>query len=301
MASQQLPEGDRPIRSAPDPVDLRFTKHELEDEAERIKDFLRDHIPRTLWRIGVEMELDTAVVGISGGVDSALVAHLAADALGPENVHGLLLPNEVTDPEAVSDAERVAEDLGIAYDVVEIGPIVDAVLGGADATSLAAERPDEFDALLPDVTSVRLRSLLEHVARIGAGGVVVGTSVRSEWLTGHFDPHGDAAVDLQPILHLYKTQVHQLARFVGVPDSIVERPPDPDFRALGTDEENYGVDYETLDAVLALHVDGGLSAGRTADVLGVDRSVVETVRKFHDESREQRSGPPSLEPPTERP
>lgn len=301
MSSEDAVIVDQEVRSAPDPVDLRFSKRELEEEVDRILEFLREEIPRDLFRVGVEMELDTAVVGISGGVDSAVVAHLAAEALGPENVHGFLLPNEVTDEDEMSDAERVAENLGVDYDVVEIGPMVEAVLDGVETTALDARRGAEFEPLLPGVASLRLRSLVQHAARIGAGGVVVGTSNRSEWLTGHFDPHGDAAVDIQPIQHLYKGQVHQLAEYLGVPASIRERPPNPGLRALGTDEENLGVDYATLDAVLALHIDGGLPAGRTAEVLEVSRDVVDQVQKLYRESREQREGAPALEPPTARP
>lgn len=301
MTSTNLASSQPQVRSAPEAVDLRFTETELEEEVDRIVAFLRDQLPTTMRRVGIELELDRAVVGISGGVDSALVAYLAVEALGAENVHGILMPNEVTDEAETSDAERVAKNLGIPHDVVEIQRMVEAVVDGVGQTSTADERGEEFEPLLPDVASVRLRTLVQHLSRIDTGGLVVGTANRSEWLTGHFDKYGDAAVDCQPIMHLYKGQVYQLAEHLGVPDSVLERPANPGFRAMGSDEENLGIDFETLDAVLALHVDGGLSAGRTAEVLDVDREVIDEVRQHYEDSWDLRSWPPAPTPPTERP
>ncbi len=188
--------------------------------------------------------------------------------LGTENIYGLVMPSEVSDDKTISDAERTADELGIDYNIVEIEPLVDAI------TDVAPDRNDAtgdddlremIESLQRTVTSVRTRTLLEQLSAMTTSGVLVGTSNRSEWLTGHFDKHGDAAVDCQPILHLYKQQVRQLADYVDVPDRIVERKASPDVDGLGTDEENLGIDYDTADSILALAVNGPVSSGRTAE------------------------------------
>lgn len=280
------------VRTADEPLDLRFTDAELEAERERILSFIEEHVTGEVERMDVSRELDTAVVGLSGGIDSTLVASLAVEALGTENVYGIVMPSEASGDETMSDAERVASDLGIDYDVVEIQPIVDAI---TDALPDHGETDDPVGRFQRDLTALRTRTLLEYLNAMEMNGVVVGTSNRSEWLTGHFDKYGDAAVDCQPILHLYKGQVRQLSRRVGVPDRIVERKASPEIGAAGTDEENLGADYETIDSVLALTVDGPVSPGRTAELLGVAAETVERIVSLYEQSDMERTFPPSLD------
>ena len=286
------------MKTATEPLDLRFTDDELEAEHERILSFIEDHVVDEIGRMGHTIEYDTAVIGLSGGIDSTLVTYLAVEALGSENVYGLVMPSEASGDETMSDAERIAEELGIDYDTVAIDPVVDAITDAAPDRS--DDERDEFNGMIGllqrTITSVRLRSLLEQLSAMTTSGVLVGASNRSEWLTGHFDKYGDGAVDCQPLLHLYKQQVRQLATHVGVPDRIVERAASPDVDALGTDEENLGVDYDTADSVLALTIEGPVSPGRTAERLGVDEDVVERLLDLYDQSRSERSFAPSLLP-----
>ncbi|WP_423746220.1 NAD(+) synthase (plasmid) [Haladaptatus sp. SPP-AMP-3] len=280
------------VRTADEPLDVRFTDAELDAERERILSVIEEHVAGEVERMDVSRELDTAVVGLSGGVDSTLVAYLAVEALGTENVYGIVMPSEASGDETMSDAERVASDLGIDYDVVEIQPIVDTI---TDALPDHGERDDPVGRFQRDLTALRTRTLLEYLNVMEMNGVVVGTSNRSEWLTGHFDKYGDAAVDCQPILHLYKGQVRQLSRYVGVPDRIVERKASPEIGAAGTDEENLGADYETIDSVLALTVDGPVSPGRTAELLGVAAETVERIVSLYEQSDMERTFLPSLD------
>ncbi len=284
------------VRTADEPLDLRFTDAELEAEHERILSFIDEYVNRDVERMSVTRELDTAIVGLSGGIDSTLVAYLAVEALGTENVYGVVMPSEVSSDETMSDAERVAEDLGIDYDIVEMKPIVDAITG---ALPDHGETEDRIGRFQRDVTALRTRTLLEYLNAMEMNGVVVGTSNRSEWLTGHFDKYGDAAVDCQPILHLYKRQVRQLSAHVGVPDRIVERKASPEIGAAATDEENLGASYDTIDSVLALTIDGPVSPGRTAELVGVEEATVERIVTLYEQSEIERKFAPALSPPTE--
>lgn len=291
---------DEEVFAATDPVDVRFTEAELDAERDRIVEFIRDEVRRDVIIAGTEHEHDTAIVGISGGVDSALVAALAVEALGPDNVYGLLMPSEDTGDDEASDAERLATDLGIEYDIVEMDPILERVHAGFEHTTAAErliekvdERPGVVESTLRFLAQVRLRSTILRLCVPGTEGVVVGTTNRTEWLTGFFDPHGDGAVQCQPIIHLYKRQVRQLARHVGVPESIASRPA-RETETAGNDEETLGIEFDTLDAVLALHIDGDLSVGRTASMLGVETEVVEHVADLYQSTENRRTYPPSL-------
>lgn len=279
------------IQTVAQPLDLRFTDEELEAEHDRILSFIEEHVVREVEHMGRTRDLDTAVIGLSGGIDSTLVAYLAVEALGTENVYGLVMPSEASSNETMSDTEHTAEKLDIDYDIVEVKPLVDAM---TDAAPNRSDKDDDTEPFRRSITSVRTRTLLEQLSAMTTSGVLVGTSNRSEWLTGHFDKHGDAAIDCQPILHLYKQQVRQLAVHVGVPEYIVERKASGEVKAVSTDEENLGVDYDTVDSILALAVNGPISPGRTAKRLAVDEEVVDHVLQLYEQSWFERSFAPSL-------
>ncbi|MFB6217788.1 MAG: NAD+ synthase [Halobacteriaceae archaeon] len=259
------------------PVDLRLSEDELEGARERIVGF----IERTVADAGA----DGAVLGLSGGIDSTLTGHLAVEALGGDGVHGLVLPGAVSRDENMSDAERVAADLGIEYDVVAIDPVVDQLLEGypdaaGDETAVGNAR-------------ARVRGVLNYLVANHENRVVLGTGNRTEALVGYFTKYGDQAVDCNPIGNLYKRQVRQLARHVGVPERIVTKPSTAGLWADQTDEGELGIDYDTLDAVLAVHVEGGVPTGGTARLLDVDRDTVERVRAMYERSAHKRALPPA--------
>ena len=185
----------------------------------------------------------------------------------------------------MSDAERVAELLDIEYDVVEIDPFVDL---------LTELYPDaEGDQLAVGNARARTRGVLNYLVANHESGVVLGTGNRTEALAGYFTKYGDGAVDCHPIGNLYKMQVRQLARELDVPEDLVTKTPTAELWADQTDEEELGVDYDTIDAVLAVHVDGGVPASATAGHLGVPDSVVENVRGLYERSEHKRAMPPS--------
>ncbi|WP_435176653.1 NAD+ synthase [Halorussus sp. AFM4] len=261
--------------------DLRFSESELEARREHIVGFVRDTVDAA--------GADQAVLGLSGGIDSTLTAYLAVEALGEENLRGLVMPGEVSDEENMSDAEWVAQELGIPYDVVEINPIVDRLLDVFPET--------EDDRMAVGNARARTRAVLNYLVANHEGAIVLGTGNRSEALVGYFTKYGDGAVDCHPIGNLYKQQVRQLAAHVGVPDELVEKTPTAGLWAGQTDEEELGIGYDTLDAVLALHVDGPLSVAATArEVEGVTEEEVRRVRGMYERSEHKRRVPPSPAP-----
>ncbi|APW96829.1 NAD(+) synthetase [Halobiforma lacisalsi AJ5] len=260
-------------------IDIRFSESELNRRRDHITAFIADRVDAA--------GADGAVLGLSGGIDSTLTAYLAVEALGPENVHGLVLPARVSGDENMSDAERVATDLEISYDVIEIEPIVD---------SLLSAYPDaEGDHVAVGNARARVRAVLNYLVANHENRLVLGTGNRSEAAVGYFTKYGDGAVDCHPIGNLYKAQVRQLARHVGVPEDLAAKTATAELWADQTDEEELGISYDTLDSILATHVDGPLSVAATARELEVDRETVEQVREMYERSEHKRSVPPAPE------
>jgi NAD+ synthase len=264
-----------------DPLDLRLSDPELAARRDHIQTFIAD----TVEAAGA----NGAVIGLSGGIDSTTVAHLAADVLGPENLHALVLPSAVSSGENMSDAEIVAENLGIGYDLIEINPLVDAVTN--------AYPEAEGDHVAVGNARARLRGVLNYAVANHENRIVLGTGNRTEAMVGYFTKYGDQAVDCNPIGNLYKQHVRQLARHLDVPEPLVTKTPTAELWADQTDEAELGIDYDTLDAILALHVDGALSAAATARLLDVDETVVDEVDGMVAASAHKRAMPPAPDPP----
>jgi len=270
------------------PLDLRLSEAELADVRETATSFVE--------RVVDDAGADGAVVGLSGGVDSSTVASLAVEALGPERVHGLVMPSDVTRAASTSDGERVAEELGVDYDVVDVSGVVDAVLDAAPDDGLGDDAAEGVEPARTAVGNVRVRAraVMNYLVANAENRVVLGTGNRSEAMTGYYTKYGDQAVDCNPIGPLYKAQVRQLATDLGVPDRIVEKPPSAEMWLDQTDEDELGLDYDTLDAVLALHVDGPLSATATVRALdGVTAAQVDRVDDLVARSEHKRHMPPA--------
>jgi len=259
------------------PLDLRFSDAELDRVHGHVTDFIAEQVDAA----GAE----GAVLGLSGGIDSTTVAYLAVDALGAENVRGLVMPGSVNTDENMSDAERVAEELAIEYDVIEIEPIAEAFY---DALPAAAD-----ERMAESNVRVRVRAVCNYFAANADGRLVLGTGNRSEALTGYFTKYGDGAVDCNPLGNLYKQQVRQLAAHAGVPHDLVMKTPSAEMWAGQTDEAELGLDYDTLDAVLALHVDGPLSTAATVRALDVTENQVVRVEELYESSKHKRAMPPA--------
>ncbi|WP_135303335.1 NAD+ synthase [Haloarcula amylovorans] len=275
-----MAEADTVVR-ADNPLDLTFSEAELEAHHEHITEFVEAQLDAA--------GIDRAVIGLSGGIDSTLTSHLAVEALGADALHGLVMPSEVNRDDNMSDAERIADELlGIEYDVIEINPLVDTVL---DTYPEAAG-----DQMAVGNLRVRCRALLNYLVANHEDALVLGTGNRSEALVGYYTKYGDGAVDCHPIAPLYKQQVRQLADHVGVPDDLVEKTPSAEMWSGQTDAEEMGMDYDTLDSILALHIDGGVPKAATANHIGVPESAVEQVREMYEGSAHKRAMPPGPTP-----
>ena len=238
--------------------------------------------------IVAEAGAEGAVLGLSGGIDSTTTAYLAVEALGADGLHGLLMPSEVNADADETDAERVAEALGIEYDVVDINPVVDSFVEAAPGGATD-------DRMALGNVRVRTRAVLNYFVANAEDRVVLGTGNRSEAATGYFTKYGDQAVDCNPIGNLYKCQVRQLARQLGVPEDLVTRTPTAGMWEGQTDEAEMGLNYDELDAILALHVDGPFSESATRRTLGVPQEAIERVAELYERSKHKRAMPPAPE------
>jgi NAD+ synthase len=269
------------ILSEDAPLDLRLSESELKTTHDHLVSFIRETVDAA--------GTDGTILGLSGGIDSTTTAYLAVDALGTDGLHGLVMPSEVNDPDNMSDAERVAEDLGIEYDVIEIQPIAEQFF---EAVPEAAD-----SQMATGNVYVRTRAVCNYFVANAENRVVLGTGNRAEAMTGYFTKYGDQAVDCNPIGGLYKQQVRQLAAHIGVPHDLVMQTPTAGMWTGQTDEDEMGLSYDRLDAILALHIDGPLSTAATVRALdGVSQADIERVDSLVAGSEHKRSMPPAPEP-----
>jgi len=205
--------------------------------------FVRDEV--------LKVGLKKVVLGLSGGIDSALVAFIAAEALGPEYVHAICMPYKSSNPESESHARLVAAACGVNFEVIPITPMVDAY----------------FD-IFPDADNMRrgnkmarerMTILFDHSALLRA--LVLGTSNKTELLLGYGTLYGDMASALNPIGDLYKSQVWQLSETMKVPRVVIDKQPSADLWAGQTDEEELGFSYRQVDELLYRMVDQRLNRG----------------------------------------
>lgn len=220
--------------------------------------FIADEIGKT--------GMKRAVLGLSGGLDSAISAYLSAEALGAENVLAVKMPYKTSAQESTTDADRVIEALGIPSLTVPISGMADALIG----------QFAEMSPMRQGNIMARLRMTVLYDQSVAFGGLVMGTSNKTELLLGYSTVYGDSGVALQPIGDLYKTQARQLAETLGLPESVRLKAPSADLWAGQTDEGELGFTYADVDQVLYLLVDERYSV---AEVIaeGFDAAFVQKV------------------------
>ncbi|MCS6836300.1 MAG: NAD+ synthase [Anaerolineae bacterium] len=229
--------------------------------------FIRDEIAKS--------GMSRCVIGLSGGIDSALSAYLSAEALGPKNVLAVRMPYKSSSAASLEDAQAVIDDLGLPSLTIPITPMADALI-------------DQF----PDMNAVRrgnimarLRMVALYDQSVAWGGLVMGTSNKTEFLLGYSTIYGDSGVALQPIADLYKCQVRQLAADLGVPQAILDKAPSADLWVGQTDEQELGFTYAAADQILYLLVDERYTVEEAAAESGYDpgfvRRIWERVKANH--------------------
>jgi NAD+ synthase len=239
-------------------------------ETERIEQMIR----HALWSSGCS----GAVVGVSGGVDSALAASLCTGALGKERVKGLHLPTRISRQEDLRDAEDLCRKLGISFSCIHIQPILEAyreIPGYAE------------DPYLEGNLMARIRMTLLYYYANRENRLVCGTSNRSEYLLGYCTKYGDSAADFQPLLHLYKSEVFDLAQYKGIPESILTKSPSAGLWSGQTDEGELGLRYMEIDRALR-----ALERNKWIPSTDVEKKVLGLVHK----SQHKRVPPLSLLP-----
>lgn len=215
-----------------------------------------------------------AVVGLSGGVDSALSCYLAAEALGPQNVLAVRMPYKSSSTESLEHAQLVIDGLGVQSVTVPITEMADPLF----------ECFPEANPVRRGNVMARLRMIVLYDQSEAFRGLVVGTGNKTEILLGYTTLYGDAACALNPLGDLYKTQVRQLSRAIGVPEVIVAKPPSADLWLGQTDEGELGFTYAEVDQLLYLLVDQRYSPEECVTAGFAEkfvRAVVERVRRNH--------------------
>jgi NAD+ synthetase len=181
-----------------------------------------------------------AVIGLSGGVDSAVTAFLCARALGPKNVHAVRMPYKTSHPSSLADAQLVIDALEIHERTIEISAAVDGYL---------QFEPDADARRRGNVMArTRMLVLFDQSAKLGA--LPIGTGNKTERLLGYFTWHADDTPPVNPLGDLFKSQVWELARYLGVPRPLIEKAPSADLEANQTDEADLGITYAKADAIL---------------------------------------------------
>jgi NAD+ synthase len=240
---------------------------------------------------------ERAVLGLSGGIDSALVAYLVAEAIGPERLCCVLMPYRTSSPASRADAEDVVTRLGCSSRLVDISPIVDGYFGaggsegGAAVPGAGGQEALDAAPLRRGNFMARARMMVLYDTSVTWGGLVVGTGNKTESLIGYTTLFGDSACAFNPIGDLYKTQVRQISLTMGVPDVILRKAPSADLWPGQTDEVEAGFTYHELDRLLFWMIDRRRTDAELL-AMGFDAATIERVGRMVAASEFKRQVPP---------
>lgn len=248
-----------------------------------------NEITNFIRKIVKEANADGVVVGLSGGVDSSVVAELCVRALGKDSVLGILMPAEFTPKEDLEDAKELGRQLGIKTDLINIQEIVDSFF-----RALQCDRKNVKQKIPMANIHARARMVILYYYANLKNYLVAGTGDRSEALIGYFTKYGDGAADFLPIRHLYKTQVRKLAKHLEIPERIVRKPSSPQLYLDHKATDEIPLDYPRMDPVLAGLFDYGFPPMKVSQKTGVPIEVVEEVMRRFSASKHKREYPPMI-------
>lgn len=197
--------------------------------------------------VKVRRKMDRVVIGLSGGLDSAVTTYLAVRALGAENVLCVRMPYKLSSQASLDDAQLVIDALGVPNRTIEITPMVDPYL--------SLYEPQANATRIGNVCArMRMIVLFDQSAEIG--GISLGTGNKTERMFGYYTWHADDAPPVNPLGDLFKTQVYEIARALGVPEKIISKAPSADLAPGQTDEGDFGISYAEADRILSFHMHG---------------------------------------------
>ena len=234
---------------------------------------------------------ERAVLGLSGGIDSGLVAYLVAEAIGAERLLCVLMPYRTSSPASRADAEAVVRRLGCASALVDISPMVDGYFGADGVAAAGGPEALGASALRRGNLMARMRMAVLYDRSVTWRGLVVGTGNKTESLIGYTTLFGDSACAFNPIGDLYKSQVRQLSVAMGVPEAIIRKAPSADLWPGQTDESEAGFSYPELDRLLFWRIDKRRSIDEVV-AKGFDRAMVERVDRMVAGAEFKRQVPP---------
>lgn len=226
---------------------------------------LKNHLTLSIREHFSSRKFMRAIVGLSGGLDSSVVLSLASEALGNDNIYAFFMPYAATSSRSSDDAAAMAEITGVHYAVIPITEQIDAYFRneGNDKVRIGNKCARERMAILYDQSQ-----------KLGA--LVIGTGNKSEMIMGYSTVFGDTACAVNPLGHLYKTAVRNLARALKVPEQIINKPPSADLWEGQTDEKEMNLTYDEIDAIAYLYFDKGLSV-EEIEQEGFSRTVIERI------------------------
>ena len=221
-----------------------------------------------------------AVFGLSGGIDSAVIAVLCSKFLKDKSL-ALIMPDSKATPKIdTEDAIKLVDKLGIEYKLIDIGFI------NKEYSKYLEPNPFSFGNL-----SARIRANVLYYYANARKYLVLGSSDKSEFLIGYFTKFGDGAADLLPIASLYKTQIRQFAKFLGISDSIISKKSSPGLWEGHIAEAEIGLDYDEVDIILHCIFDKNFSIQETSELTGIDKLAVDKIYKMYKNNEHKRITP----------
>ena len=235
-----------------------------EIDCEKTKDAIVEFIKSKV----SDSKTDGIVVGLSGGIDSTLIAYLSCEAVGKENVFGIIMPSATTPAEDSIHGIEIAQNLGIEYKEIAIDSILNKYL---TLTQL------EENSLAIGNLKARIRMSIIYYYANAKNYLVSGTGNKSEILIGYFTKHGDGACDMEPIGDLYKTEVYKLSEFLNIQKEIIDKPPRAGLWTNQTDEDEIGMSYDLLDKILYLYTEKDMKETEIAEKLDISVDDVNMI------------------------
>jgi NAD+ synthase len=246
----------------------------MEEKIQKLIEWLREQVANA--------GLNGAIVGISGGIDSAVVAHLIKRAF-PDHSLGLIMPCK-SNPKDKEDALKVVESCGIKHFVIDLTETHQTLFREIEKQLKEKGEWNEEAARLGDAnTRARLRMTTLYAVANNYGYIVVGTDNAAEWFTGYFTKYGDGGVDLVPLVHFTKGEVREMARILGVPEEIITKAPSAGLWEGQTDESEMGTTYEMIDKYL-----------KGKEIPEKDRQIIERLHNRSHHKRQLAIAPPKL-------